>query len=1207
MVSHLHVHTEYSMLDGLARLDPLVQRAAELDMKSLAITDHGGLYGAIDFYRTAKGSGVKPIIGCEMYVTTKSRHDRNPSDRIHHLTVLAKDGEGYKNLVKLVTLSHLEGYYKKPRVDHELLEAHSGGLAVLSGCPRGEVPSLISEGRLDEAMDRASWYRDVFGTYFLEVMQHGNVPELPEINQGLVGINKKLNIPLVATNDSHYVLEEHAHNHEVLLCIQTNTNMDDPKRMQFGEATYHLRSHDQMVAVFSEIPEAVSNTDMVAEMCNLELDFTQARLPEFPVPDSLSSDEYLRKICLEGFSRLLPGAPEEYKQRLDYELEVIRQTQFPDYFLVVWDIAKFVRKNNIFFTVRGSAAASLVLYCLGVTDVDPMPFNLVFERFLNLERKEMPDIDMDFQDDRRQEVINYCSAHYGREHVAHIITFGTFGARQSVRDAGRALGMTLDNVDRVARMIPEKLNIDIDTSLVESEELKVVYDSHQETKRLIETAKQLEGVTRHKSVHAAGVVISKEPLDTVVPLEFTSRGDEAGAVMTQYAMDPVAALGLLKMDFLGLTNLSVLANALVMVGENHGVNIKLQEIPLNDQNTFGLLSRGETIGVFQLESAGMVRYIKELKPNSINDVAAMIALYRPGPMDHISTFIDAKHGRREVTYVHPALKDILEETYGVIVYQDQVLHIAREFAGYTLGEADIVRKAMGKKVPEIMAEERDKFVEGAQEQGYTEELADSVFMLVEPFAGYAFNKAHSVSYGLVSYWTAYLKANFPAEYMAAFMNSYIGKKDRLISAVADCRRMGIPVFPPRVNSSFQEFTIEKTAEGVVGIRFGLAAIKNVGSEALTPLIEARLEHGDFDSLENLCKNGDIGSLNRKSIECLIMAGCLDEFGDRGGLLEVAEKINSLAQQEKTLRDSSQSTMFDMLGEAEGASLAAIDIPISSTSDHEKRMWEVELMGMSLSSSDHLANVMSKMKDDVQIMLSQLESNGKKGRSTIGGQVSTIVDRFTRDNKPFKVITLELLDGSLEAVVWEDALKKSPDIWDPGKIVTVTGTIRERDGDITISVQEGSEVDLDKVLNSGNVNEIEQEKRTQTFREGRVSPETNGTVMNGNGKHYGNGHSPHINGVVREKPISEVAHKKKLVLFMKETEHPQQDKMLLDDVKRLLLGSSGSDEVGLEIESQGSLVVMDWKPVKVDASEELQENLKNTLGDYGGVSVQSLMF
>ena len=585
----------------------------------------------------------------------------------------------------------------------------------------------------------------------------------------------------------------------------------------------------------------------------------------------------------------------------------------------------------------------------------------------------------------------------------------------------------------------------------------------------------------------------------------------------------------------------------------------------------------------------------------------MIALYRPGPMDHISTFIDAKHGRREVTYVHPALKDILEETYGVIVYQDQVLHIAREFAGYTLGEADIVRKAMGKKVPEIMAEERDKFVEGAQEQGYTEELADSVFMLVEPFAGYAFNKAHSVSYGLVSYWTAYLKANFPAEYMAAFMNSYIGKKDRLISAVADCRRMGIPVFPPSVNSSFQEFTIEKTIDGVVGIRFGLAAIKNVGSEALTPLIEARLEHGNFDSLENLCKNGDIGSLNRKSIECLIMAGCLDEFGDRGGLLEVAEKINSLAQQEKTLRDSSQSTMFDMLGEAEGASLAAIDIPISSTSDHEKRMWEVELMGMSLSSSDHLANVMSKMKDDVQIMLSQLESKGKRGRSTIGGQVSTIVDRFTRDNKPFKVITLELLDGSLEAVVWEDALKKSPDIWDPGKIVTVTGTIRERDGDITISVQEGSEVDLDKVLNSGNVNEIEQEKRTQTSHEVPVSPETNGTVMNGNGKHYGNGHSPHINGVVREKPISEVAHKKKLVLFMKETEHPQQDKMLLDDVKRLLLGSSGSDEVGLEIESQGSLVVMDWKPVKVDASEELQEKLKSTLGEYGGVSVQSLMF
>ena len=1207
MVSHLHVHTEYSMLDGLARLDPLIKRASELGMKSLAITDHGGLYGAIDFYRAAKDSGVKPIIGCEMYVTTKSRYDKDPSDPIHHLTVLAKNIEGYKNLVKLVTTSHLEGYYKKPRVDHELLEKYSGGLAVLSGCPSGEVPSLITDGRIDEAINRANWYREVFGSYFLEVMEHGNVPELPAINKGLLHINKELNIPLVATNDSHYVLEEHALDHEILLCIQTNTNMEDPKRMQFGESSYHLRSHDQMIAAFSEIPEAVTNTDMVAEMCNLQLDFTQARLPEFPVPDSLSSDEYLRNICIDGFHRLLPDAPEEYKQRLDYELEVIKQTRFPDYFLVVWDIAKFVRKNDIFFTVRGSAAASLVLYCLGVTDVDPMPFNLVFERFLNLERKEMPDIDMDFQDDRRQEVINYCSSRYGREHVAHIITFGTFGARQSVRDAGRALGMTLDSVDRVARMIPEKLNIDIDTSLVESEELKVLYESHNETKHLIETAKQLEGVTRHKSVHAAGVVISKEPLDTVVPLEFTSRGDETGAVMTQYAMDPVAALGLLKMDFLGLTNLSVLANALVMIEENHGISIRLQEIPLEDQNTFGLLSRGETIGVFQLESAGMVRYIKELKPNSINDVAAMIALYRPGPMDHITTFIDAKHGRREVRYIHPALKDILEETYGVIVYQDQVLHIAREFAGYTLGEADIVRKAMGKKVPEIMAEERDKFVEGAQAQGYTEELADSVFMLVEPFAGYAFNKAHSVSYGLVSYWTAYLKANFPAEYMAAFMNSYIGKKDRLISAIADCRRMGIPVFPPSVNSSFQKFTIEKTREGVAGIRFGLAAIKNVGSEALGPLIEARSEHGKFETLENFCKDGDIGSLNRKSIECLIMAGCLDDFGDRGGLLEVAEKINALAQQEKTLRDSSQSTMFDMLGEVDGVSLAAIDVPLSSTSDHEKRMWEVELMGMSLSSSGHLANVMSKMNNDVQIMLSQIESNGRRGRSTIGGQVSTVVDRFTRDNKPFKVITLEMLDGSLEAVVWEDALKKNPDIWDPGKIVTVTGTIRERDGDITISVQEGSEVDLDQVLNSETIRTSEEEKQMQKPYETPVKGMTNGSISNGKENNSGNGSSAHPNGLGKENGISETTNRKKLVLFIKETEHPQHDKMLLDDVKRLLLGSAGSDDVGLEIESRGSLVVMDWKPVKVDASEELQENLRNTLGDYGDVSVQSLMF
>ena len=1199
MVIHLHVHTEYSMLDGLARLEPLVERASDLGMKSLAITDHGGLYGAIDFYRLAKNSGVKPIIGCEMYVASGSRFERDSSSKIHHLTVLAKDIVGYRNLVKLVTASHLEGYYKRPRVDRDILEKYSEGLAVLSGCPSGEVPWLISQGRQEEALESVNWYKDVFETYYLEIMQHGGVPDLPNINKGLVDLGKRAEIPLVATNDSHYVLESHAVTHDVLLCIQTNTNVNDLKRMKFEEPSYHLRSHEEMLQIFNEMPDAVRNTETIGEMCNLDLDFSQARLPEFPVPDGLTSNEFLKKICWEGFEHLLPAAPDEYKSRLLYELEVIKQTRFPDYFLVVWDIAKFVRRNDIFFTVRGSAAASLVLYCLGVTDVDPMPFKLVFERFLNLERKEMPDIDMDFQDDRRQEVINYCAAHYGREHVAHIITFGTFGARASVRDAGRALGMTLENVDRVARMIPEKLNINIDESLEQSEDLKKVYDSDPETTKLVDTAKQIEGVTRHKSLHAAGVVISKEPLDEVVPLEFTSRGDSDGAVMTQYSMDPIAALGLLKMDFLGLVNLTVLADALQLVGENHGVTLKLTDIPLDDQETFKLLSEGETVGVFQLESAGMTRHIKELKPTSLTDVAAMIALFRPGPMEHINTFIDAKHGRQEVSYIHPALEEILEETYGVIVYQDQVLHIAREFAGYSLGEADIVRKAMGKKVPAIMAEEKGKFIEGALGRGYDRQLAESVFNLIEPFAGYAFNKAHSVSYGLVSYWTAYLKANYPAEYMTSFLNSYIDKKDRLISAIADCRRIGISVLPPSINFSHPEFRIETDEDSQVSIRFGLAAVKNVGTEALSSLVKSRNVHGHFSSLEDLCKNGSLGTLNRKAIESLIISGSFDGFGDRTGILEVSDRISALAQEELNLQGSNQSSMFEMMGEASNYSLAKIEIPDMSTTDRQKRIWEVEIMGVSVSSSNHLAKIMARVPQGILVMTNQLLALGRGERSTLAGQVSTVVDRFTRDDRPFKIVTLEMLDGSVEAVVWEDALEKCGDIWDPGRLLKITGNIREREGETTVSVLDAAELNLEEVLADTLVGK-DSPKDVDLIP--KMQSRTEAVPANG-------AESTQSSEILNSQELSEDVTnlRKKLVLFMKETHDASKNQMMLDDVKRLLLGSAGGDDVGLEIEVDSSIVVMDWQPVKVDATEELQRRLREVLGDSGDVSVQGQMF
>ena len=692
----------------MSRIGSLVNHASNLGMKSLAITDHGSMYGAIDFYKAAKASNINPIIGVEGYVAHSSRLIKNNTERSpFHITLLAQNDVGYQNLIKLVSKAHTEGFYYRPRVDRELLAKYSEGIIVLSGCPSGELSRNISNGNLSKSLEIASWYKEVFKErYFIEIMRHGDVPELPEINDGLINISKDLKVPIVATNDSHYTLKTEAHLHDVLLCIQTSSTVDDTNRMKFGEDTYYLRSHEEMSKLFSDLPEAISNTELVAEMCELNIDFNQLRLPQYKLPSNITADDYLSTLCWQGLQERLPRADSELKQRLEYELEVIKNTQFANYFLVVWDIARFVKQNDIMLAVRGSAAASLALYCLYVTNIEPVQYELVFERFLNNERKEMPDIDMDFQDDRREEVINYVVSKYGQDHVAQIITFGTMGARASIRDVGRALGMSYGDVDRVAKLVPTKLNITLESSLDESEEMNEIYNADATTKKLIDTAKGLEGLTRHTSTHAAGVVISENPLDEIIPLQLSTKGTDESATMTQFSMDPIAEMGLLKMDFLGLSNLTIIDKTRRLINSLHNKSLSLNDISLKDQPTFELLSRGETVGVFQMEGSGMTRYLKELKPTSIEDVSAMIALYRPGPMEHITTFIDAKHGRKKVQYLHPSLEKILKETYGVIVYQDQVLNIFRTFAGYSFGEADIVRKAMGKKIPEIMAKEK---------------------------------------------------------------------------------------------------------------------------------------------------------------------------------------------------------------------------------------------------------------------------------------------------------------------------------------------------------------------------------------------------------------------------------------------------------------------------------------------------------------------
>lgn len=1063
MFTHLHVHTEYSMLDGLSRLEDLVRQTKALGMDSLAITDHGGMYGAIDFYQIAKKHGVKPIIGCEMYVAPGSRRERGSDNKSpYHMTVLSQNARGYDNLVKLVTKSNLEGFYYKPRIDREILQQHSEGLIILSGCPSGEIPKAITRGDMDAARAAASWYKDLLGDrYFLELMSHGDVPELPQINDGLMQLHKELDIPVVATNDSHYTHKHDAPLQDILICIQTNTNIQDEKRLRMEEDSYYLRSPQEMAALWAEVPDAISNTQRIAEMCDLDLDFSRMRLPQYPVPGGATADDYLANICREALTQRIPTAGDAEFARLDYELDVIRQTQFADYFLVVWDIAKFVRDRDIFFAVRGSAAASLVLYCLGVTNVNPLPYELVFERFLNVERKEMPDIDMDFQDDRREEVINYVVDKYGEGHVAQIITFGTFGAKAAIRDVGRALGMAYGDVDRVARLVPTRLNITLNDALEQSPEMKEVYDGDEVIRNLVDTAIGMEGLTRHTSTHAAAVVISQEPLDDIVPLQRPTRGaDEGnGVAMTQYAMDPCAELGLLKMDFLGLANLTILARARDLIAQTRGLAFNLTDIPLDDGATFDMLSRGDTAGVFQLEGGGMTRYIKELKPTSLSDVAAMIALYRPGPMEHIGSFIDSKHGRAVPNYPHPALKDILEETYGVIVYQDQVLQIARTFAGYSLGEADIVRKAMGKKIPEIMAEEKDKFVKGALNQNYTNRMAEQIFALIEPFAGYAFNKAHSVSYGLISYWTAYLKANFTPEYMVALLNSYRDNIDKVAAAVAECRRLDIPVLPPSVNRSDAHYSIEHDAHGVASIRFGLSAIKNVGEAAVAPLVEGRKKAGRFETIEDMCQSAELSGVGKKALESLIRAGALDDFGDRGGMMSVVDRIAALAQSESDLRNSRQSTMFGMMSGGQDDALVKIDIPNTTTSDAEKRQWEQELLGVSTSNSVLLDLLAQRGGGGEILALKDLDSDMAGKRVVVTGIVSDVSMRYTRDQKRFAIVSLVLMDGAIEVFIWEDKMQQTERLWEDGKLVSVTANVRVRDDEVSLSCLDAKEVDL----------------------------------------------------------------------------------------------------------------------------------------------------
>ncbi|MFQ5997336.1 MAG: DNA polymerase III subunit alpha, partial [Dehalococcoidales bacterium] len=1050
MFTHLHVHTEYSLLDGMCRIPQLVSRARELGMDSLAITDHGAMYGVIEFYQKAGEVGIKPIIGCELYLAQGSRFSREPGDKNnYHLIVLVKNQTGYQNLIQLITKAHLEGYYYKPRVDRELLEQYHDGLIALTSCIVGEIPQLIRDGRFEEAKQAALWYQQTFGDFYLEVQRHP-IPELEHVNQALIAMNRELNIPLVATNDVHYLNREDASAHDLLLCIGTNASVNDDKRLKMPGDFFYLRSPEEMAELYRDLPEALENTRRIAEMCDLKLEFGRLHLPEMELPEGKTADQFLAELCHQNLHHFYPQTTPEIKQRLDYELEVIAKTQFANYFLVVWDIISFAQKRNILFGVRGSAAASIVLHCLGITAVDPIEHKLVFERFLNLERQEMPDIDLDFQDDRRDEVIAYVSQKYGQDHVAQIITFGTLGAKAAIRDVGRALGMTYSDVDRVARLVPYSPTMTLARALSENNELRNIYEEDSIIRNLVDSARRVEGIARHASTHAAGVVISKEPLAKYVPLQWGSKVNGQESVMTQFSMDDIAQIGLLKMDFLGLANLTILGKAKEIIAQNHGVDINLPDIPMDDTKTFDLLSSGETTGVFQLEGAGMRRYIKELKPTTFSDIAAMVALYRPGPMEHIPTFIDAKHGRQPIRYPHPALASILEETYGVIVYQDQVLFIVQAFAGYSLGQADIFRKAMGKKIPEVMKKERRNFIAGARKNEFSTEVATQVFDLIEPFAGYAFNKAHSVSYALIAYQTAYLKANYPAEYMTAFLIIHAGQPEKAASAVAECRRLGITVLPPDINRSQVTFSIEKDGDAPA-IRFGLAAIKNVGSGAVEPIVAERSKGGEFKSIEDLCRRCDLHGVNRRVIESLLKAGVFDTLSSRGTLLNNVNRILSLAQREQRLRDSGQSTMFDLWGKEMPIPMPELDMVPADISDREKSIWEKELMGVSFSEQPFSPVTDVAGAETTFCGHVDAELNGQS--IIVAGRVTSVRHLFTRDGKSFASVILEDLSGQVEVMVWPKVYAETSDLWQEGNELVVGGRVRLRDDRVQLSCEE----------------------------------------------------------------------------------------------------------------------------------------------------------
>lgn len=1033
--THLHVHSHYSLLDGLAKIDDLIARAKELGFDSLALTDHGAMYGIPEFYKKAVAAGIKPILGVEAYLAPESRFQKRPKidDKRYHLTLLAKNFQGYQNLLQLVTKSNLEGFYYKPRVDKELLREHREGIIALSGCMAGELARLIVGNRMDQAEEKLKEYLDIFAeNFYLEINQHPKIKESEIIKRGLVELSKKYNVPIVATYDTHYLRPEDAEAHDILLAVQTGNKIFEEDRLTLRADDFSLCPTETMLELFSDLPEAIENTRKIADLCNVKLEFGKTLLPHFEVPLGQTPETYLETLCQEGLKKRFDGRiTPEVTERLTYELSVIKKTGFASYFLIVQDYVNWAKNNGIVVGPgRGSAAGSLVAYLLNITDIDPLKYNLLFERFLNPERIQMPDIDMDFADTRRDEVVNYLRQRYGENHVAQIITFGTMAARAAIRDTGRALGLSYSFCDTLAKLIP--FNSSLEEALENVVELKTLYDRDPDVKRLLDSAKKLEGVSRHASIHACGIIITKEPLTNYVPLQRAPQDENI--IITQYDMYAIEMLGLLKMDMLGLRNLTIIEDALNIIKTVYNQEINLANLPDKDEKAFKLFQNAATVGVFQLESSGMRRYLKEMRPTDMEDIIVLLSLFRPGPLEFIPSYIARKHGREKVVYPHPKLEPILKRTYGIVVYQEQLLEIARFLGGFTIGEADVLRKAVGKKIQSLMDEQKNKLIDGMVKNGIDRKIAEKIWSFIEPFAQYGFNRSHSACYAQIAYQTAYLKAHYPVEFMAALMNNEAVEVERTAELITECRHMKIKVLTPDINESFGKYGV---VPGTDSIRFGLSAIKNVGENVVDEIIRERKNGGPFKNIDDFVKRIGHKDLNKKSLESLIKAGAFDALAERGELLNNLDELLRYNQDVKKADLSPQINLF-----AKEMSFSPLRLKKTEPMPSEEKLkWERELLGLYL--SDHPLN---RYKDAIakitKLTLSDVTDKMLNKTVRVGGIIGEIKKILTRTGRPMLIAKLEDLNGTLEITVFPNTLEKTLTIWQKDNIIVVEGRVNQ---------------------------------------------------------------------------------------------------------------------------------------------------------------------